>query len=117
KSTVGIASGTAVGHAATAIGLLFIARLYTDDGVFAVASAFMLLLTLLTPLATMRFEMAIPTAKDDAEMQDITGLCFISLLLMTGLLTVVLAVVNRPLFAFMNVSDLSVYWWLLPIGF
>lgn len=117
KSTVGIASGTAIGHVATALGLLFIARLYTDDGVFAVASAFMLLLTLLAPLATLRFEMAIPTARDEQEMQDITGLCFLSLLLTTGVLTLVLAVANGPLFSFMNVGELSQYWWLLPVGF
>lgn len=110
-----LAGGTAVGQAIVVLASPILTRLYTpgDFGVLAVYSS---LLGILSTVAALRYELAIPLPEKD---EDAAALVVLSLIIVLGMsLLVGLGVWlgGEQVARWVNVETLRPYLWLLPVG-
>lgn len=107
--------GTAGAQILGVLAAPLLTRLYTpnDFGMLAVYAG---LLGLVSVIASMRYELAIPLPNDDAEAANLVALCLVLVgvnTLIAGVLTVLL---REPISNFLEVPQLAPYLWLLPLG-
>lgn len=107
--------GTAAAQFLTALTLPILTRLYTPDD-FSILAAYTAILAMITVVACLRFEMAIPLPEDDVEAANLLAT---ALLLASGtaLASVILiAVWGDALFDLKGLSQMRPYRWILPLG-
>ena len=115
RSVAILASGTALGHAITALSMPVLTRLYTPQD-FSTSAVFTSILAIVTVAACLRLEVAIPLPADDADA--------VNLLAMSSLFAVVVGVVIVAIVTLLPLSAMSMlgegavfrYLWLVPIG-
>lgn len=110
-----LAGGTVFGQAITVLVSPILTRLYSpeDFGVFGVYAS---ILGILTVVASLRYEFALPLPEDDETAANILVLCFLLLLGMTGLTVVLIHELGDQIVAWANVPALKHYLWLIPLG-
>lgn len=110
-----LAGGTVFGQAITVLVSPILTRLYSpeDFGVFGVYAS---ILGILTVVASLRYEFALPLPEDDETAANILVLCFLLLLGMTGLTIVLIHELGDQIVAWANVPALKHYLWLIPLG-
>lgn len=114
--SVGVLAGGAVlGQATTVLISPILTRIYSpaDFGVFGVYAS---ILGVITAVAILRYDYAIPLPKDDETAANILILCFMLLLGITVVSWFVIQSLGRQIVAWANASDLERYLWLLPLG-
>lgn len=107
-----LAGGTAVGQAIVVLASPILTRLYTpgDFGVLAVYSS---LLGILSTVAALRYELAIPLAEKD---EDAAALVVLSLVIVVGISMMVVVGVGIWGDKLSHAFYIGKYIWLLPIG-
>ena len=115
RSVTLLAGGTALGQAITVLVSPILTRLYTpeDFGVFGVYAS---ILGIVTVVASLRYEYALPLPEDDETAANILVLCFILLFGMTTLSWFVIYGLGGQIVTWANVPGLKPYLWLIPLG-
>lgn len=115
RSVTLLAGGTALGQAITVLVSPILTRLYSpaDFGVFGVYAS---LLGIVTVIASLRYEYAIPLPEEDETAANILTLCFGLLLGMTVFSWLVIQGLGQQIVAWANVPGLEPYLWLVPLG-
>ncbi len=110
-----LAGGTAGAQLLTVLAAPLLTRLYSPED-FGLLAVYASLLALVSVVASLRYELAIPLPEDDGEAANIAAL---SLLLIAGTTVVwVLATIffGKQLAQALGVPALAAYLWLLPVG-
>lgn len=115
RSVTLLAGGAALGQAVTVLISPILTRLYSpeDFGVFGVYAS---ILGIVTVIASLRYEYALPLPEDDETAASIFALCFLLLLGMTGLIALFVYGLEERIVAWANVPGLRRYLWLVPLG-
>ena len=115
RSVTLLAGGTALGQAVTVLVSPILTRLYTpeDFGVFGVYAS---ILGIVTVVASLRYEYALPLPEDDETAANILVLCFLLLFGMTALSWLVIYSLGNQIVTWANVPGLKPYLWLIPLG-
>ena len=110
-----LAGGTALGQAITVLVSPILTRLYTpeDFGVFGVYAS---ILGIVTVIASLRYEYALPLPEDDKTAANILVICFVLLLGVTTVSWYALQGFGSQLVTWANVPELQRYLWLIPVG-
>lgn len=110
-----VAGGTAGAQILTVVAAPLLTRLYNPE-TFGILAVFLSLLTVISLVATLRYELAIPLPEQD---EDAANLVALSLLLVgIGTLIVggVVLLTRHPVSELLGVPELAEYLWLLPLG-
>lgn len=107
--------GAALGQAITVLVSPILTRLYSPED-FGVFGVFASILGIVTVVASLRYEYALPLPEDDETAANILALCFLLLSGMTGLLAVLVQGLGERIAAWTNVPSLRRYLWLVPLG-
>lgn len=115
RSVALLAGGSALGQAITVLVSPILTRLYSpeDFGAFGVYAA---ILGIVTVIASLRYEYAIPLPEDDETAANTLALCFILLFGMTTLIWILIHGLKDQIVIWTNVPGLKPYLWLIPLG-
>lgn len=115
RSVTVLVGGTVAAHAITALALPVVTRLYTPAD-FSMLAVFTGLLAILSVVACLRFDVAVPMPQDDGDAVNVLALAIACTAIVSAV--VALAVLSAParLAAWLNQPDLEPYLWLLPVG-
>lgn len=110
-----VSGGTLAGQAIAAAASPLITRLYapTDFGTLAI---YISLLGLVSGIAMLRYESAIPVCERDAQAAEAAVLCLLVALASTVLVTVVLLIAGPALATHFELGPILPYLWIIPVG-
>lgn len=114
-SLLHLVAGTTLGQVITIVAAPVLTRLYTPDefGVFAVFSA---IINAMGPVATLRYERAIPLPKEESDSRAVLILCIVLALLVATALGVVLWMASVGWVQLPFLSSVASFWWLIAVG-
>jgi O-antigen/teichoic acid export membrane protein len=115
RSVTVLAGGTALAQVITVAVSPFLTRLYRPED-FGLLGAYVAVLGLAVPLASWRYEFAIPLPKSEQEAFNLLIMALGTVVVMTALLTLGIGVFGQRLVVWMKVPALRPYLWLLPVG-
>ncbi len=110
-----LAGGVVLGQAVTVLVSPILTRLYSpeDFGVFGVYAS---ILGIVTVVASLRYEYAIPLPDEDTTAANVLVLCFIILFGTTVLAWMATNALGDQIVTWANVPGLKPYLWLVPLG-
>lgn len=110
-----LATGTAAGQAIVVLASPILTRLYSpeDFGVLAVYAA---ILGIVTVVASLRYELAIPLPRSDGSAVNILALSLICMVGVTAFTALLVALLGDRISLWTNTPVLAPYLWLLPVG-
>jgi len=114
KSTGVLVGGTAFAQALTILVLPILTRLYTPDD-FSLLAVYTAILAIVSSVACLRFEIAIPLPSSDDVAIRLVCLALLSVVAVTGASLITLWAFSNEIGLWTN-SALSDYWWMLPVG-
>lgn len=115
ENLIRLVGATVFGQSLTVLAAPILTRLYTpeDFGVFAVYSA---LIVALTPIATLRYEYAIPLPRDNERGKHVLVLCVL-LAVFTGLLVALPSwLLHKEWIQVSFLTPILPWWWFVPIA-
>jgi O-antigen/teichoic acid export membrane protein len=112
--TISVA-GTAVGRFIVLAASPLLTRLYAPED-FGVLGVFGALLGILGHAVSLRYELAIPLAEDDARVVNLLALNLVVILLLTSLTGLALGLWGEVITGWFNSEALGPLLWLLPVG-
>ncbi|MDC5671976.1 oligosaccharide flippase family protein, partial [Acinetobacter baumannii] len=115
KSISLLISGTIFAHAITVLALPFITRLYSPED-FSRLAVYTSLLGILSVIACLRYEIAIPLPESDDEAEKLLIISIINSFLFSLFLFVVLLSFSRGIQEILGNGYFSEITWLLPLG-
>ena len=115
RSVTLLAGGTALGQAIIVLVSPILTRLYTPED-FGVFGVYAFILGIVTVVASLRYEYALPLPEDDQTAANILALCFVLLLGITTLSWFVIQGLGGQVVTWANVPGLQPYLWLIPLG-
>lgn len=115
KSVLLIAGGTASAQIISILITPLITRIYLPQE-FGVFSLFMASLGLLSPVASLKYEWAIPIAEDNDETSNVLFLSFLVLIFCTVLISVALLLQGKVIMGYFNAQPLWHYSFYIPVG-
>lgn len=110
-----VAGGTAAGQLIAAASSPILSRLYSPND-FGVLAVYASILSIITAIASLRFEIAIPLPEKDEEAIKLLGLSLLCIVTMTAVSAAVLYALCDILLVWLKAENLRSYLWLLPIG-
>ncbi|MDX2004287.1 MAG: oligosaccharide flippase family protein [Meiothermus sp.] len=110
-----LAGGAALGQLVVILATPVITRLYTPAD-FGVLAVFTTLLGITAAMVSLRYELAIPLADDDAEAANLLAVCLLLCVAVSGLLLVAVLVLGASLTRLTNSPSLEPYLWMLPLA-
>lgn len=110
-----VAGGTAAGQLIAAASSPILSRLYSPND-FGVLAVYASILSVITAIASLRFEIAIPLPEKDEEAIKLLGLSLLCIVVMTGVSAAALYILCDVLLAWLKAENIRNYLWLLPIG-
>lgn len=115
RSVAVLAGGTALGQAIVVVASPVLTRLYSPDD-FGVLAVYSSILGIISVIASLRYELAIPLPEKDEDAANLLALClgivgFMGLFMGIGTL-----LLGDKIAAWTNAPGLRPYLWLLPIG-
>lgn len=115
RSIAILTSGTVLGQCIIILASPILTRLYGPND-FGVMAVYVSLLSILSVVASLRYELAIPLSNDDKEEANLLALS-LALVLIVGLLTcIAVGLFGNQLINWINTPALHTYLWLLPLG-
>jgi len=115
RNVTTLAGGTALGQAVTILVSPILTRLYSPED-FGVYGVYASMLGIITVIASLRYEYAIPLPEDDETAVNILFLCFVLLLGMVILSWFVVQRLGPQIVVWANAPGLKRYLWLIPLG-
>jgi O-antigen/teichoic acid export membrane protein len=116
KRVIILCGGTAVVQIIAALASPLITRLYTPAD-FGLLAIFLSIIALLTIVASLKYEMAIPIPAKEEEAATLVQLSFVVLSIMTAAVIVSILIFGGPLLRVVNAEAILPYVWLLPVTF
>jgi O-antigen/teichoic acid export membrane protein len=115
KNSAYLTSGTAITQGLTVLCAPIITRIYSpgEMGIFTLYASF---LSILLIVGTLKYELAIPIAKDNKEVKNVIWLAFITLTFFSALLYLLSFLFKDYLLEILNARQLKPYIYLLSIG-
>ncbi|MCA9836457.1 MAG: oligosaccharide flippase family protein [Trueperaceae bacterium] len=110
-----LAGGTVAGQIIILAASPLITRLYSPEE-FGMLAVFSAILGLLSVIASLRYEVAIPIAADETQARNLVWLSLFIAFIISLVLMLSLPVWNHSLAAMLKTPELSAYLWLLPIA-
>ena len=115
KNVIVLMGGTVGAQGLLIIAAPFLTRIYTpeDFGLFAV---YVSILTIISVISCLRYEIAIPLPKDSELSVNMVVLCLLLLSFMTGLFSIFIFFYGSRFSKYLGAEEFSSYLWLLPFG-
>lgn len=115
KNIAILAGGTASAQILTLLVSPLLTRLYTptDFGVLAVYAS---LLGMVSVVASLKYELAMPLSKDEATATNLLALCLGLVFSVSAVTASVIGIVGSRLTAWVHTPQLEPYLWLIPVG-
>lgn len=110
-----LAGGTAFAGALSTLALPLLTRIYSPEE-FGVLGVFAALLGMISVIACLRYEIAIPLPESDQSAANLLAVALVCLAGTTAAVTMAIFFFGRQIAALMNAPLLAQYLWLLPIG-
>ncbi|MBY5969540.1 lipopolysaccharide biosynthesis protein [Halomonas denitrificans] len=110
-----LVSGAAAAQLLTIAAAPILTRLYGPED-FGILAVFTALISMITVVASFRYEMAIPLPKEDDEAASILAISLIILLFVIILAFIIVNIGGQYILKFLDAKDLSTYIYLIPIG-
>jgi len=110
-----LVGGTASAQLVVLLAAPLLTRLYSPDD-FGVLAVYIGILSLLSVIASLRYELAIPLPEDEREAVALTLLSFLIVLTVAGLAGISVLFWGQGLTELLQVPSLADYLWLLPVG-
>ena len=107
--------GTIAGRGIAFISLPILTRIYSPDD-FGLLAALLALISSISVIAALRFDVAIPLAKTDEKGAALLVLSYITLSIFTLALILALILINAWGINFSLIENIKDYIWLLPLG-
>ncbi len=115
--SVSLLSGsTVIAHIIAVITAPILSRLYTPED-FGVLAVFTTILSVISVVASLRYETALPLPDNESTALNLLGFGFLCIFAMTVLISLILVVFGNTISALLNVPALKNYLWLLPLCF
>src|SRR5690554_363193 len=93
-----------------------ITRIYTPED-FGIYNVFMSIIGITGSLATLRYSVTIPIARDEKTAENLLKLCFVITFFLAFLWLVIIALFGKTISAHYEIDQLNIYLWLIPIVF
>jgi O-antigen/teichoic acid export membrane protein len=90
---------------------------FFDSTAFGIAAVFSSVTSILYPLTSLRYELAIPLPREETVGANLFGLSIVLLLPITLLVALATWLVGPPLLAVTGTESIRPYLWLIPLGF
>lgn len=110
-----LVGGTASAQVMMVLAAPLLTRLYSPED-FGLLAVYVGLLGLLTVIASLRYELAIPLPEDDQEAANLVILCLLVVLGITMASALLVWLAGETITQTLGVPRLAQYFWLLPIG-
>lgn len=108
-------AGSGLGRVVGILAIPLLTRLYTPED-FGVLAVFVGLVTILAPLVTLRYVLALPLPRHDALALNLLALSGMLLLGLTALVALALAIWGEALLTLVSMQVLAPWWWLIPVA-
>jgi O-antigen/teichoic acid export membrane protein len=115
RSTGVLVGGTAMAQALTVLALPVLTRLYSPED-FSVLAVYIAILTMISVIACLRLEIAIPLPESEEVAANLLALALTFAAVFAGLFALVLFGFGARFFGAIGKPELSPYGWLLPVG-
>lgn len=115
RSVSVLAGGTAFAQVLLFLALPFLTRLYTPQE-FGLLAIFAALLGMISVVASLRYQVAIPLPKTDILAANILGVALVAVTGTTVLTVIAVTMFGNGLAELIDAPEISAYMWLLPIG-
>lgn len=110
-----LVGGTAFAQALMVLVLPLLTRLYTPED-FSVLAVYASILGIISAIACLRLEIAIPLPQRDEDAANLLALALLSSAVMAGLSALIVALFPTQIIALVAQPKLEPYLWLLPLG-
>lgn len=110
-----LVSGTGLAQVITLLAAPILTRLYAPEA-FGVAALFASITGILGVLACMRYELAIVLPDNDREAANLLAVSLVMTVLIAGLTIPVIGYGSDQILAWVNMSELAPYLWLIPLA-
>ncbi|HEY9279475.1 MAG TPA: oligosaccharide flippase family protein [Eoetvoesiella sp.] len=110
-----LVGGTAGAQLIIALAAPLLTRLY-EPASFGLLAIFTALVTFISVVACLRYELAIPLPEEDQDAANLVALSLIIVTAMTGLSVLLVYFFAGPIARLLNADALASYLWLLPVG-
>lgn len=110
-----LAGGTALAQGITVLALPFLTRLYTPED-FSVLAVYVALLTMVSVVACLRLEVAIPLPENDDDAINLLALALLLALLVAALIGLIVLLFSDRILALLRQPGLRPFLWLIPLG-
>lgn len=114
KNVALIAGGTAFAQVLNIFLSPVITRLYSPEE-YGVLTTYTAILSILS-LSALKYEMAIPIAKDDKQAINVLVMSLLVLILYVISIFVILFLFGNSIFIILNFNSINTYWYLVPVG-
>lgn len=115
KNVAVLASGAAVGQIIVLAATPFLTRFYSPES-FGLLAFYAAILSVVSVISSLRYELAIPLAKTDEVAASVLVLSFTLVLFIAFCATVILFFLDDNIGQWFNLPEISQYLWLLPIS-
>lgn len=115
RSVLVLVSGTALAHGITAAAMPLLSRIYTPAE-FGLLAVFASCLAIISVIACLRLELAIPLPESPREAMDLLLLSLLSCLCISLLVSAPALLVPQLVANWLGQPELASYLWLLPLG-
>ncbi len=110
-----LAGGAALGQLIAILAAPLLTRLYTPED-FGVLAVYTSILSLITVVASLRYELAIPIPASDRTAASLLVLSFVITLGVSGILGLLVLLLSDTIYTWNTTSSLAPYAWLIPLG-
>lgn len=115
RSTGVLVGGTALAQALTVLALPVLTRLYSPED-FSVLAVYVAILTMISVIACLRLEIAIPLPESEEVAANLLALALTFAAVFAGVFALVVIGFGDRFFGAIGKPELSPYGWLLPVG-
>ena len=110
-----LAGGTAIAQLLTVMAAPLLTRLYTPED-FGLIAVFTSLTGLVSVIASLRYELAIPLPEDNQEAAHVVALSLMVVIGISLLVSGIILFFSNPIASTLGVPELSTLLWLVPVG-
>lgn len=115
RSVFVLVGGTAFGHVITALALPIATRLYSPAE-FGVLAVFASVVSIVSVVACLRFDIAVPVGGTDKEAANLLVLAIVFALLISLAVGILVSIIPGNLLEQIGLAAITPYLWLLPLG-